>query len=126
MWHAVAAGVDFVHAVLMAGWIAGLPLLFWHKWPAATRAFGVYAIGFVVASQASRWLLGECFLTTMARACWERAAASAAGSEEWFTVRLAQAVFHMAPSHRAVVVASEGLIAATALGVTWSLRRLSH
>lgn len=120
MWAMVAAGVDFVHALLMAAWVAGLPLLFWHRWPRLTRAYSLYAVAFIVVSQGSHWLLGECVFTTIARWC----ARSAAGpvSDEWFTVRVAQAIFHMAPSHRSVVWASEALILVTAVGMLVSYR----
>jgi hypothetical protein len=73
------------------------------------------------------WLLGECVFTTIARSCLR--ASSAPVSDEWFTVRVAQAVFQMAPSHRAVVWASESLILVTALGAlashkVWDRQRL--
>ena len=115
MWTIVAVGVDFVHALLMAAWVAGLPLLFWHRWPALSRAYGIYAVVFIVFSQASHLLLGECFFTTLARWCLQ--ASSAPVSDEWFTVRMAQAIFHMAPSHRSVVWVSETLILVTAVGM---------
>ncbi len=111
----LAAGVDLVHAVLMTAWIFGLPLLFLHRWPRLSRVYGVYAVVFVVVSQSSRWLLGECFFTTLAR--WCASSSPIPVSEEWFTVRLAQMVFRMTPSHRAIVWVSEGLIFLTAIGV---------
>ena len=124
MPQALAVGTDFVHAMLMAAWIGGLPLLFWHRWPAATRIYAVYAVGFVVVSQLSQWLLGECFLTSIALSFWKQVPSSAPVSTEWFTVRVAQDIFHMAPSHRAIVWASEPIIFATAAGTLWSLHRL--
>ena len=120
MWASLAAGVDFAHALLMAAWIGGLPLLFWHRWPSLTRAYGIYAIAFIVVSQASHWVLGECIFTTLAR--WCAGEASAPVSNEWFTVRLAQAVFRMTPSHRAIVWVSEALILLTAIGMLASRR----
>jgi hypothetical protein len=127
MWAILAAGVDFVHALLMAAWVGGLWLLFCHRWPRLTRAYGVYAVAFIGVSQTSHWLLGECVFTTIARFCLR--VSSAPVSDEWFTVRVAQAVFHMAPSHRAVVWASESLILVTALGAiashkVWDRQRL--
>lgn len=124
MPQAFAVATDFVHAMLMAAWIGGLPLLFWHRWPGATRIYAVYAVGFVVVSQLSQWLLGECFLTNIALSFWRQVPSSAPVSTEWFTVRVAQAIFHLAPSHRAIVWASEPIIVATAAGTLWSLHRL--
>jgi hypothetical protein len=126
MWQALAVGTDFVHAMLMVAWIAGLPLLVWHRWPRAARTYAVYAIVFVVTSQVSQWVLGECFLTNLALFCWERVPSTAPVSKEWFTVRIARAVFHMAPSHRAIVILSEALVVTTAVAALWSLHRLRH
>lgn len=123
MWRVLGSGVDVVHALLMAAWILGLPLLFFRRWPRLTRAYGIYAITFIVLSQASEWLLDECFLTTIAGRLWSRAGADAPiDTREWFTVRVATWIFDMAPSHRSIVVTSEVLILATALGVVLSLR----
>jgi hypothetical protein len=125
MWSALAACVDFVHASLMAAWVLALPLLFLHRWPRVTRAYAAYAIVFVTLNLASRRLLGECFLTTLARACWQEAARHGSHvpvSQEWFTVRLAEAVFRLTPSHRGVKLVSEALIFATAIGVLVSTR----
>jgi hypothetical protein len=115
--------VDFLHAILMVAWVAGLPLLFSRRWPRASRWYAVYAVVFIVLNQASRFFLGECFLTTLARLLWERGGAptrSAPG--EWFTVRVAMAVFHLTPSHRSIKVVSEVLIGLTAIGMLWSSR----
>jgi hypothetical protein len=103
----------------MAAWVLGLPLLFWHRWRRWTRAYALYAIGFVVVNQLSHALLGECVLTTLARACWRSApgGGGSAASDEWFTVRIAQAVFRLTPSHRTIKLASEALILLTAAGV---------
>jgi hypothetical protein len=126
MWSALAAYVDFLHAALMAAWVLGLPLLFVPRWTAWRRAYCVYAIAFVAINLASRALLGECFLTTLSRACWQAAAmrgGRAPVPQEWFSVRMAQAVFRLTPSHRGVKLASEALIFITALGVLVSWRR---
>jgi hypothetical protein len=124
MWQAAAIGVDFVHAALMAAWFAGLPLLFCRRWPRAARVYAIYAIAFVGASWLSRWLWGECFLTAIGIYFWEHVPSSAPVSNEWFTVRIARGVFHLAPSHRSIVLVSEGMIVATALGVLLRVRRL--
>ncbi|HTB76261.1 MAG TPA: hypothetical protein VK762_23600 [Polyangiaceae bacterium] len=120
MWSALAACVDFVHAIFMAAWVLALPLLFLRRWPRTTRAYAVYAIVFVTLNLASRALLGECFLTTLSRACWQEAARHGGHvpvPQEWFTVRLAEAVFRLTPSHRGVKLVSEALIFVTAIGV---------
>ncbi len=120
MWSALAAGVDVAHALFMAAWVLGLPLLFLRRWTNLTRAFALYAIAFVTLNVASRELLGECFLTALSQLCWDHAAREAGRApvpQEWFTVRLAEAVFRLTPSHRGVKLVSEGLILVTAIGV---------
>ena len=117
----MGALMDAVHAVSMAAWILGLPLLFWRRWPRLSLAYSLYAVVFVVANRVSYYVLGECFLTTLARRLWT-AGAMDAGTEDWFTVRFAKLVFGLTPSHRAIALASEALIFVTALGVLISLR----
>lgn len=121
MWAFLGSFVDLVHALTMAMWVAGMPLLFWHRWPRLTRIYGLYAVTFIIVSQTSQWLLGECFFTTIARWCWQRS--DGGGSDEWFTVRVAQAVFKLTPSHRSIAVVSELLILVTAAGVLFAGRR---
>ena len=126
MWSALAVGVDLAHALFMAAWVLGLPLLFMHRWTTLSRAFALYAIVFVTLNIASRALLGECFLTAIAQMCWDQAAHSAHRapvSHEWFTVRVAEAVFRLTPSHRGIKLASEALIFVTAVGVLASSLR---
>jgi hypothetical protein len=102
----------------MVAWVAGLPLLFFcRRYPRAARWYAAYAVAFIVLNQASRFLLGECFLTTVARFFWEHGGAPPSAPGEWFTVRLARAVFHLTPSHRAITVVSELLIGVTAIGM---------
>ena len=122
VWQALGAGVDFSHALFMVLWIAGLPLLFYRKKPRLTRLYAMYAISFVVSYQISRVFLGECFLTTISRAFWQRAPQDVMGgaSDEWFTVRLAQAVFHMTPSHKAITSIAQVLVFVTAAGALYS------
>jgi hypothetical protein len=122
MWEFLGSSVDVVHALLMAAWVLGLPFLFVRRWPAITRAYGIYAISFIFVSQMSHLVLGECFLTTVARSLWQRSAASTIDSGEWFTVRLARWVFDKSPSHRAIVIASEILIFVTAFGELLAVR----
>jgi hypothetical protein len=117
----LGAAIDFLHALLMAAWVIGLPLLFWHRWPRLTRAYAVYAIGFVAVNQLSEAILGECFLTTLARAAWESTplASPPPLSREWFTVRMAEAIFRLTPSHDAIKLVLEALILLTAVGVAY-------
>jgi hypothetical protein len=117
----LGASIDLIHALLMAAWVLGLPLLFWNRWPRLSREYALYAIAFILANQISLALIGECFLTALARAAWQssRPPASLPEPAEWFTVRLARAVFRMTPSHRAIKTASEALILVTAIGVVF-------
>jgi hypothetical protein len=117
--------IDVLHASLIAVWVLGLPLLVFRRRARLSRAYAIYALTFVVVSQVSQWVLGECFLTTLARFAWESQPAGTAPPdvEEWFTVRMAKAVFGATPSHRAVVVLSEIMIVVTALAALWSLHR---
>lgn len=124
MFPVLASLVDLAHALFMVAWVAGMPLLFWRRYPRATRWYAVYAIVFIVLNQASKMLLGECFLTTIARFFWEHGGAPPAiAPEEWFTVRIAMAVFHLAPSHQAITVVAQILILVSAVGMLLSLRR---
>jgi len=115
------ATIDLLHAALMAAWVLGIPLLFARRWPRVTGAYAAYAIVFIVVNQLSFLFLGECFLTTLARAAWLRA--GSAPSSEWFTVRVAAAVFRMVPSHVAVRRVSEALIFVSAVGVAFRVLR---
>lgn len=121
----LATLIDLLHALSMLAWVAGLPLLVWRRHPRISRAYAVYALGFVALSQVSQWALGECFLTTLARWAWESQPPGTAPPDvqEWFSVRLARTVFGAAPSHRAVVWVSETMIVATAALALWSLRQ---
>jgi hypothetical protein len=123
MWAVAAASVDVLHAALMAVWLLGLPLLFWHRFPKLTFLYGVYAVLFVVITRVSHWVGGECFLTAISAKLWRAGASVSAESDEWFTVRLARFVFGMTPSHRAIAWTSEGLVLVTALGVLFSMGR---
>lgn len=124
---ALGATLDAVHALLMVAWLIGLPLLFWRRWPTLTRMYGIYAVVFVVVSQVSHHLLGECFLTTLSRHLWKVSASRVPqGADEWFTVRFAEFVFHLTPSHRAIVLGWEAFTLLTAVGVLLSLRQRSR
>jgi hypothetical protein len=120
----LATLIDFIHALTMLAWFVGLPLLVWRKYPRLTRAYALYALAFVVLSQLSYWVLGECFLTTMARTAWESQPVGTAPPdvEEWFTVRIARGVFGATPSHRSIVWLSEAAVVVTAALALRSLR----
>jgi hypothetical protein len=123
MFGLAAAALDALHAVFMVLQVAGLPLFFWHRWPRLSRGYALYAVSFIALNQGSKLLLGECFLTTWARWLWSRAVLDPSDVPgEWFTVRVAQWVFHMTPSHRAVSLAGELLMLVTAIGVLALLR----
>lgn len=124
MWPVLGSLVDFLHAIFMVVWIAGLPLLFWHKYPRLTRWYAVYAIVFIILYGASRIFLGECFLTTTSRWLWEHGGSEPpVAPNEWFTVRIAMAVFHMAPSHKAIKLIGTILVFVSAIGALLSLGR---
>jgi len=116
MWSAIGAGIDLVHAFAMTVWLLGLPLLFARRWPRARLLYAVYAVLFIVASQGSRLLMDECFLTVLAQWCWGHNPSHVVSSD-WFTMRLARAIFGMAPSHHMISRLSEALVLATAAGV---------
>jgi len=123
MFPVLGSLVDFLHALLMVGWVAGLPLLFLPRYRRLARAYALYAVVFIVLNQGSRLFLGECFLTTLSRYLWEHGSAPAASVPgEWFTVRVARAVFHLTPSHRSIKILSEALIFVTAVGMLVSTR----
>jgi hypothetical protein len=124
MYAVLGSLVDFVHALLMAAWVLGLPLLFWHRYPRATRWYAVYAVSFIFLNQASKLILNECFLTTFARWLWEHGGAPPRSApNEWFTVRVAMAIFHLTPSHRTINLLAEALILVSAIGMLIVMRR---
>jgi hypothetical protein len=124
MYPTLASTVDFAHAMFMVAWVLGLPLLFWRKHPRLTRAYAVYAIVFIVIYQLSRVFLGECFLTTISRWLWQHGGAPPRTSpNEWFTVRIAVAIFHLTPSHRSITIIGQILVFVSAVGMLLSLRR---
>lgn len=122
MWAVLGSAVDLIHALAMTLWLVGLPLLFMRRWPRARVAYAGYALGFIVLSQTSMVVLNECFLTTLARWCWDQGPAHRV-SHEWFTVRISRFVFGMAPSHRVISRATEALVFVTAAGALVSVLR---
>ena len=122
MWLSLGVGVDLIHALTMVAWLVGFPLLFMHRWPRLRIAYAIFAVGFVVVSQGSMLVLGECVFTTVARWCSSHDPGRAV-TNDWFTVRVARAVFGMAPSRHAISRLSEALVLATAVGVIMSFAR---
>lgn len=119
-----AAIVDALHALTMAVWVLGLPLLFWHRWPRITRAYAIYAVSFAILSEGSQALGGECFLTSISRWFWsQQTTTTRTLPDEWFTVRLAKAVFGFIPTHHAIADASKVLVVLTAAGVLFTMAR---
>jgi putative copper export protein len=116
MWTALGVGIDLVHALAMAVWLGGLPLLFVKRWPRARIVYATYAVTFIVVSQASMIFLDECILTVATRWCWGHDPSHVI-SNDWFTERLARAVFGMAPSRHVISRLSEVLVLATAAGI---------
>lgn len=110
----LANAVDLIHAMAMLVWGLGLPLLVWHRFPALSRAYMWYAAAFVVISVVSHQALGECFLTTIARALWK---ASGGYREEIpFTAVLANAIAGIRPATRTAVLIWETAIFVTSVG----------
>jgi hypothetical protein len=122
MYSVLGSLVDFLHALLMVAWVLGLPLLFVRKHARAAAFYAVYAIAFVLLYQGSRLLLGECFLTSLSTWLWERGGATP-GADEWFTVRVALAIFRVSPSHKAITIVGQALVLCTAMGMLVTLRR---
>ena len=125
MWTVLGVGVDVLHALAMAAWLLGFPLFFMGRWPRARVAYAAYAVGFVVASQLSMAVLGECFLTAITRWCWSHVPEETV-SNAWFTERMAHVIFGLAPSRHVIARLSEAVVLATAAGVVVSIVRSRH
>ena len=117
MFELLSAAVDLAHALAMLVWGVGLPLLFWHRWPRLSRAYMVYSLVFVATSVSSQLLLGECFLTTVARDLAQADSNPTVRHHTSFTVRLVEAVAGMRPSERTAVRLWELAIFVTSLGM---------
>jgi hypothetical protein len=126
VFRALAASVELFHAFVMIAWGLGLPLLFWHRYRRLSRGYMWFSLVFVSTSVLSRLVLGECFLTTLARYLWE----AGGGFRERvpFTVLFANAVAGVRPSTRAAVLAWEIAIVTTSLGtlLCWRKTRRSE
>ena len=121
VYAALAAAIELGHALSMVVWGLGLPLLVWHRYARLSRAYMWYAIVFVTVSVISNWILGECFLTTLARHAWQ----AAGGFRESvpFTVLLANAVAGIRPSAREAVLAWQAAVVLTSIGTLWCWRK---
>jgi len=117
-WLAVLS--DSLHVLFMIAWAFGLPLLFWHRWPRLSFACTLYAVAFVILSQLSHQLLGECFFTTLSRSLWASAGVHADGT---FTGRLVNWVAGVRPTTETAVLIWEIAIVGTAVAAAWSLLR---
>lgn len=118
--HYIAVSIQVFHALVMVLWIVGLPLLFWHRYPKLTISYICYAFVFIIINQVSHYALGECILTTVERWCWQHSAQHEP-TEQWFSVRFANFIFGLTPTHRDIKVVSEILIAISALGGLFSV-----
>lgn len=111
----IAVSIQVFHALVMMLWILGLPLLFWHRYPKLTIGYACFALVFIIINQISHYTLGECILTTMERWCWDHSGHHIT-TEQWFSVRFAHFIFGFTPSHHGIKVATELLIAISAIG----------
>jgi hypothetical protein len=125
IWFQVAAQlIDISHALAMLLWALGLPLLFWHRFPSLSHAYMLFALGFVVGTVASHQLLGECFLTSLARYCWNQAGVLREAVP--FTTVLANSVAGFRPRTRTVVIVWESLVLLSGVGGLYYWHRLSR
>jgi hypothetical protein len=108
---------DLIHALAMLVWGLGLPLLVWHRYPRASRFYMWFALAFVSVSMLSHQLLGECFLTTLAREFWE--ASGGLRERVPFTVLMVNAISGMRPKEREAVLLWEVAVFVSSVGSLW-------
>jgi hypothetical protein len=116
----LAATVDLAHGLVMVAWGLGLPLLFWHRFPRLSRGYMWFALSFVILSVASQELLGECFLTRIARELWLQSGGYR--GREPFTVLFANAVAGIRPTAREAVLVWEVAVFVTSAASLWCWR----
>jgi len=116
----LASLVELSHGLLMLAWGLGLPLLVWRGMPRLRRAYIWFSLGFVAVSLASRWLLGECVLTTWARWLWE--AGGGHGESVPFIVTFTNRVASVRPSTDTAVLIWEVAIVLYCLVGLWGWR----
>jgi hypothetical protein len=119
----LASAVDVLHAALMVAWVVGFPFLIWHGWPRLSRAVAWYSLVFVIVSQLSHWVLGECFLTTLSLWLWEGVRAAGNEPQVLFTVRVVNFVAGIRPTERAAVLLWESAIVLGAVGMLFYWHR---
>lgn len=120
----LAVVTDAFHAFLMAIWVIGLPLLFWHRYRSLSISYCLFSVAFIIVNQISHYTLGCCIFTTIAD--WFYHQAGQGAPEEWFTVRASQFVFGLTPSHRGIKIATETLIAVSAIGGIFLLYKRNY
>jgi hypothetical protein len=98
----LAAGVELIHGLLMVAWGLGLPLLVARRLPRLRRIYSFFSLAFVGVSLLSHALLGECVLTTCARALW--AASGGFAEQVPFIVSFTNRVAGIRPSADAAVL----------------------
>ncbi|MEZ4223314.1 MAG: hypothetical protein R3B13_20380 [Polyangiaceae bacterium] len=106
----LGAAVDGFHALAMVVWGLGLPLLFFQRWQHLTRAFVWYSLVFLSVSVLSYFVLGECFLTTLAREAYEAGHNPELREHTTFIVRTVEFVAGIRPSSRAAVLIWEAAL----------------
>ena len=121
LYSVLATLVDLVHVSSMLAWGLGLPLLVWHRFPRLSRAYMWFAVGFVLISVGSHYLLGECVLSTLARRFWRSAGSARDGAP--FIGVLVQKVAGLHPSNRKIVLVWELAVLATSVGSLWCWAR---
>lgn len=122
MYTLAASLIDVLHATAMILWVLGFPLLIWHKRPKLSRFYAWYSLAFVVISQGSHWLMGECVLTTVARHLWEAAELSGTQPKVLFSVRLVNFIAGVRPEEQTAVLVWEWAVVIAALGLLWYWR----
>jgi len=116
----LAASVELIHGLLMVTWGLGLPLLVWQRFPRLRRAYIWLSLTFVGISLVSHALLGECVLTTWARALWE--AGGGYAEKVPFIVTFTNRIARVRPSTDAAVLVWEVAILAYCVLGLWGWR----
>jgi hypothetical protein len=124
MLQLLAAITDIVHAGVMLVWGLGMPFLFWHRFARLSRAYMWFSLVFVVVTVASRVLIGECFLTTIARELW--LAGDGFREQMPFTVLLTEWVAGIRPTAREAVLLWEFAVFVSSAGGLWCWYRTTE
>jgi hypothetical protein len=119
-----ASGVEFSHGLLMVLWALGLPLLFWHRYARLSRAYVGFSLVFIIGSVVSHVVLGECVLTTVARASWQLAGRQTENVP--FIVTFTNWVAGVRPGNRAAVLTWQVAIVMYCLASLWGSGRLAR